>query len=67
MDAHDWPTHLGNGGVIGLVEEWWDSSQFDYEAGAAWWLSVFSARFLPERRGFDPRSFHQGVKGLYVW
>ena len=31
---------------------------------AAWWLSGFSARFLPERRGFDPRSFHQGVRGL---
>ena len=33
MDDHDWPTHLGHGGVVGLVEEWWDSSQFDYEAG----------------------------------
>ena len=33
MDACDWPTHLSNGGVVGLVEEWWDSSHFDYEAG----------------------------------
>ena len=33
MDAHDWPTHLGNSGLVGLVEESWDSSQFDYEAG----------------------------------
>ena len=32
-DACDWPTHLGNGGVVVSVEEWWDSSQFDYEAG----------------------------------
>ena len=34
---------------------------------AAWWPSGFSARFLSERRGFDPRSFHQGVRGLYFW
>ena len=33
MDAHGWPTHLGNRGVVGLVEEWWDNSQFEYEAG----------------------------------
>ena len=34
---------------------------------AAWWLSGFSARFLPERHGFNPCSFHQGVRGLYFW
>ena len=54
------------GPLWSLVGRWFSSCHSNRcEKVLAWWLSGFSAHSLPERHGFDPRSFHQGVRGLY--
>ena len=65
MDANDWPTHLGIDGVVGVMEECRDSSQFDYEAGLSTEDKVVSIHYPLFMALFMPYSVAMTIFGTY--